>query len=152
MSDQLGSAFDFSGRLSFAGRQRLERKLLLIFVAGIAGPVFLLTIGVSPPFAGVAALLLVPALIGLCAASVRRLHDVGRHAHRVYLKRSVWLLMVGAPAAAVLAIPDLPPPVLWGLVGLSGMALLSGLFIRDLIWAEWLRGEPGPNRFGPPPE
>ncbi|TPW01273.1 MAG: hypothetical protein FD125_2664, partial [bacterium] len=60
MSDHLSRAFDFSGRLSFAGRQRLERKLLLILLLSLAGPIFLLMIGVPLPIAGAMALLLVP--------------------------------------------------------------------------------------------
>lgn len=151
MSDRLAKAFDFSGRLSFAGRARLERKLLLIFVLSLAGPIFLLMIG-KPPIAGAMALLLVPVVIGLAASGVRRLHDVGHDAHRVYLKRLVWLAIVAAPVAVAISRPDLPEQIRWGLTGTSGVAALIGLFLRDLTWTEWLRGEPGPNRFGPAPE
>ena len=152
MSDRLAKAFDFSGRLSFAGRARLERKLLLIAALGLAGPVFLLMVGIPPPVAGAAALFLVPVVIGLAASGVRRLHDVGRDAHRVYLKRLVWLAIVAAPVAVAIYRPDLPEQVRWGLTGTSGVAALIGLFLRDLTWTEWLRGDPGPNRFGPAAE
>jgi len=152
MSDRLAKAFDFSGRLSFAGRQRLERKLLLIAVLSIAGPIFLFMIGVPPLIGGAAALLFVPVVIGSAAANVRRLHDVGRDAHRVYLKRLVWLAIIAAPVAVAISRPDLPEQVRWGFAGISGVATLIGLCIRDLTWTEWLRGEPGPNRFGPSPE
>lgn len=152
MSDRLAKAFDFSGRLSFAGRQRLERKLLLIAGLSIAGPVFLFMIGAPPLVGGLAALLFVPVVIGSVAANVRRLHDVGRDAHRVYLKRLVWLAIAAAPVAVAISRPDLPEPIRWGLAGTSGVATLVGLFIRDLTWTEWLRGDPGPNRFGPAPE
>jgi uncharacterized membrane protein YhaH (DUF805 family) len=152
MSDRLANAFDFRGRLSFVGRQRLERKLLLIALPGVVGPIFLLIVGVSPPIAGAAALFLIPAVVGLAAANVRRLHDVGRPAHRVYLKRLISLLIVATPVAVAISRPDLPELVLRGLTGFSGVALLASLFIRDLTWTEWLRGEPGSNRFGPPPE
>ena len=152
MSDRLAKAFDFSGRLSFAGRQRLERKLLLIAVLSIAGPIFLFMIGAPPPVGLAAALLFVPVAVGTAAANVRRLHDVGHDAHRVYLKRLVWLAIIAAPVAVAISRPDLPEQVRWGLGGISGVAALIGLFIRDLTWTEWLRGEPGPNRFGPAPE
>lgn len=152
MSDRLAKAFDFSGRLSFAGRQRLERKLLLILLLSLAGPIFLLMIGAPLPIAGAMALLLVPVVIGLAASGVRRLHDVGRHAHRVYLKRLVWLAISAAPVSVAISRPDLPEQVQWALAGISGLAALIGLFIPKLTWTEWLRGEPGPNRFGPAPE
>ena len=152
MSDRLAKAFDFSGRLSFAGRQRLERKLLLIAALSITGPNFLFMVGAPPLVGAAAAMLFVPVVIGSVAASVRRLHDAGRHAHRVYLKRLVWLAIVAAPVAIAIYRSDLPEQVLWGLTGTSGLAVLIGLFIRDLTWTEWLRGEPGPNRFGPAPE
>lgn len=152
MSDRLANAFDFRGRLSFVGRQRLERKLLLLAMPGVVGPIFLLMIGAPRPVAGAAALILVPALIGLAAANVRRLHDVGCHAHRVHLKRWIWLLIISTPVGLAITFPNLPEPTLWSLAGLSGVALLASLFIRDLTWTEWRRGEPGTNRFGPPPE
>ena len=152
MSDRLAKAFDFSGRLSFAGRARLERKLLLVAVLSIAGTIFLLMIGAPPLVGGAAALLFVPVVIGSAAANVRRLHDVGHDAHRVYLKRLVWLAIIAAPIAVAISRPDLPEQVRWGLTGTSGVAALIGLFIRDLTWTEWLRGEPGSNRFGPAPE
>jgi uncharacterized membrane protein YhaH (DUF805 family) len=151
MSDRLANAFDFQGRLSFVGRQRLERKLLLIAMPGVVGPIFLLMIGVPRAVAAAAALLLAPALIGLVAANVRRLHDVGRHAHRVHLKRWFWLLIISTPVGVALTFPDLPEPARWGLAGVSGVALLASLFIPDMTWTEWRRGDPGPNRFGPPP-
>jgi uncharacterized membrane protein YhaH (DUF805 family) len=152
MTDRLVRIFDFSGRLSFAGRARLERKLLLIAALGIAGPIFLFMVD-APPLAGAAAaLLIVPVAIGSVAANVRRLHDVGQDAHRVYLKRLVWWAIVAAPVAVAIYRPDLPEQVRWGMTGTSGLAALIGLFIRDLTWTEWLRGEPGPNRFGPAPE
>ena len=152
MSDRLANAFDFSGRLSRGGRARLERKVMLIGSLGVVGPVFLLTIGTPRPVAAVPALLLIPLLMALAASGVRRLHDVGRHAHRVYLKRLVRLAITITPLGIAGAFPALPIPVLWSLVGLSGVALLASLFIRDLGWTEWRRGDPGPNRFGPPPE
>jgi len=152
MSDRLAKAFDFSGRLSFAGRQRLERKLLLVLLLSLAGPIFLLMIGTPPPIAGAMALLLVPVVIALAASGVRRLHDVGRHAHRVYLKRLIWVIIFATPINVAISFPDLPEQVGWGLAGASGVALLASLFNRDLTWTEWLRGEPGPNRFGPAPE
>ena len=152
MSDRLVKAFGFSGRLSFAGRQRLERKLRLIAVLSGAGPIFLFMIGAPAPVGGAAALLFVPVVIGSAAANVRRLHDVGRDAHRVYLKRLVWLAIIAAPVSVAIFRPDLPEQVRWGLAGISAVSTLIGLFIRDLTWTEWLRGEPGPNRFGPAPE
>lgn len=152
MSDRLANAFDFHGRLSFVGRQRLERKLLLVAIPGVIGPIFLLIVGVPPPIAGMATVFLIPAVIGLAAANVRRLHDVGRTAHRVYLKRLISFVIVATPVTAALTLPDLPEFARLGLAGFSGLALLTSFFVRDLTWTEWRRGDSGPNRFGPPPE
>ena len=58
---------------------------------------------------------------------------------------------MSTPVGVAISFPNLPEPVLWGLAGFSGVALLARLFIRDLTWTEWRRGDPGPNRFGPPP-
>ena len=84
----------------------------------------------------------------MAASGVRRLHDVGRHAHRVYLKRLIWIIIFATPITFAISFPDLPEQVRWGLAGASGVALLASLFNRDLTWTEWLRGEPGPNAHG----
>lgn len=151
MTRQFGEAFDFRGRLSRVGQMRLERKLVVIAAPGIIGPVLLLMAGVPRIVAGIPALILVPVMAAAFAGNVRRLHDVGRHAHRVYAKRLIFSACLVGALAAVVIFPDLPEAAAWTLIGLVISALLVGLFIRDLGATEWRRGDPRPNRFGPPP-
>jgi len=149
---KLRHAFDFQGRLSRADQMRLERRLIIISIPGILGPMFLLIAGAPRIVAVLPALLLVPVVVAAVASNVRRLHDVGRHAHRVYLKRLIFSACLVAALTAILVLPDLPEDAAWTLAGLAVTAFLLSFFVRDLGWTEWRRGDSGPNRFGPPPE
>jgi len=149
MSDRLGDAFDFHGRLGRKGSRRLAVKLMVIALAGWLAPLFLL-LGGAPriiawlPFS----LLPVIALAGV-AAGVRRLHDVGRDAHLEWLKSGGVMMLTLAPVIAILALPDLPSWVIWTLLGVSAAIFVAAVIRRR---PELGPGDPGPNRFGPAPE
>ena len=142
-------AFSVKGRLSRLGYWRWQLALMLIAIVGFVGAAALTMSGLPR---GVAALCF--ALMGLAvgiaiAAAVRRLHDRGRSA--------AWL------------IPFMVIP--WGLnswcayvvqswtLAQDSAAVLSALaaVIVSLLLNLWsfveiglLRGQAGPNRFGPP--
>ena len=151
MTREIGEAFDFRGRLSRVGQMRLERKLIAISIPGIIGPILLLMAGAPRIVAVIPALVLLPVIVATAAANVRRLHDVGRHAHRVYAKRLIFSACLVGALAAVIIVPNLPEAAAWTLIGLVVTALLASVFTRDLGQTEWRRGDPRPNRFGPPP-
>lgn len=153
MSDRLADAFDFRGRISFAGRERLTRKLGALMVASVAGALLLLTFGVPRAVAAAPFALVPPLLVALFAADVRRIHDVNQHAHIVYARAAFGLALVLGPLLAAAFTPDIPG---WARIALVGMSAVVGIvtsiqgFARAPI--EWRRGDPGPNRFGPPTE
>ena len=153
MSDRLADAFDFRGRISFVGRERLSRKLGALMVPTVAGPLVLLIVGVPRAVAVTPFVLLLPLMVALFAADVRRIHDVNQHAHIVYARSVFGLALVLGPLLAAAFTPDIPD---WGRIALVGLSAVVGLvttiqgFARAPI--EWRRGDPGPNRFGPPPE
>ena len=153
MSDRLANAFDFHGRLGRTGRARLELKLVLIAVPVTMSPIGLLIAGIPRAWAWLPFLLLPPVLVAFVAASVRRLHDVGLSARMEFVRSLGFLIMVLAPLTAVFLVPDVPEPFIWILVGVSVVTLIVGA-LRNPFWArpEWGPGDPGPNRFGPPPE
>lgn len=153
MSDRLADAFDFTGRLSFVGRERLSRKLVALAILPILGPMGLLLLDVPRAFALVPLILLLPLMAALVAADMRRLHDVNQHAHIVYGRSFLGFAVAVGPllAAALLAnISD------WARLALAGssVVLMLAMIIRQFLRPpiEWRRGDPGPNRFGPPPE
>ena len=153
MSDRLADAFDFRGRLSFVGRERLSRKLGGLIVASVAGSLLLLVVGVPRAVAVAPLILIPPLLVALFVADVRRIHDVNQHAHIVYARAVFGLALVLGPLLAAAFTPDIPD---WARIALVGLSVTVGIvtsiqgFGRQPI--EWRRGDPGPNRFGPPPE
>ncbi|MEY4555190.1 MAG: hypothetical protein RL093_309 [Pseudomonadota bacterium] len=153
MSDRLADAFDFRGRISFVGRERLTRKLGVLLVVSVAGPLLLLAFGVPRAVAVVPFVLIPPLLVALFAADVRRIHDVNQHAHIVYARSVFGLALVLGPLVAAAFTPDIPD---WARIALVGLSVAVGIvtsiqgFARAPI--EWRRGDPGANRFGPPPE
>jgi uncharacterized membrane protein YhaH (DUF805 family) len=153
MSDRLADAFDFQGRLGRGGRRRLELKLGVILVLAVMTPIALLIAGVPRALAWIPFLALPPAGVAFLAASVRRLHDVGLSAGMEFVRGFGFLIIVLGPLAAAILMPDLPPPYGWVLVGFPIAALIVASF-RNLTGGrpEWGPGDPGPNRFGPPPE
>ena len=153
MSDRLADAFDLRGRLSFVGRERLTRKLGALMVASVAVPLLLLIVGVPRAVAAAPLGLILPILVALFAADVRRIHDVNQHAHIVYARSVFGLALVLGPLLAAAFTPDIPD---WARIALVGLSAVVGIvttiqgFARPPI--EWRRGDPRPNRFGPPPE
>ena len=152
MLKEFSGLFDFRGRLTRSDMIRLERKALFAAMLGIVAPVLLLIFGVPPALALLPALVLIPIMVAGAALNFRRLHDVGRHAHRVYAKRVVFCAALAVPLAAIIALPGLSEPAAWTLIGVTLGALVMSFFVRDLGLTEWRRGDPGPNRFGPPPD
>lgn len=152
MSDRLANAFDFRGRLSFVGRQRLERKLLAVALIPFVGCAALIMLNLRQ-WAALPFLLLVPLPIALVAAHVRRLHDLGLGAGAVSIRHFLVLILIATPVAAALLVTELPD---WARLALAAVSVvvvvataLRSLFVLPL---DWRRGDPGPNRFGPPPE
>lgn len=153
MSDRLVDAFDFHGRLSRNGSRRLAARLMAVALVGWLAPLFLLMAG-APRFIAWLPFSLLPLIaVAGVAASVRRLHDVGRDARLEWLKRlGALILTLGltlAPVFAILAVPDLPAWAVWSLLGVSAAIFVAAVFRGR---PEWGPGDPGPNRFGPPPE
>lgn len=149
MAERLIDAFDFNGRLSRSGARRLEARLAAFAVAGCLAPLLLLLGGAPKGIAWLPfGILPVIALAG-AAAGVRRLHDVGRDARLEWLKSLGVLVLMAGPVVVVLAFPGLPEPVVWTLLGVSAAILVTAA-LRGR--PEWGPGDPGPNRFGPPPE
>lgn len=153
MSDRLADAFDFTGRLSFVGRERLSRKLVALAILPVVGPMVLFVFGAPRELALAPLVLLLPLMAALLAADVRRIHDVNQHAHVVYGLGVLGLAVTISPLLAAAALRDIQDWVRLCLVGLSVLVFV-GLMIRQFMRQpiEWRRGDPGPNRFGPPPE
>ena len=149
MSDRLVDAFDFNGRLGRSGLRRLELKLMAVAIAGGLAPLFLLLGGAPRAIAWLPLGILPVIAVAGAAAGVRRLHDVGRDARPEWLKSFGVFVVVLGPAFAMLAFPDLPEPLVWALLGVSAAILVIAAFRGR---PEWGPGDPGPNRFGPPPE
>jgi hypothetical protein len=153
MSDRLADAFDFRGRLSFVGRERLSRKLVALAILPVLGPMGLLLLDAPRPLALAPLALLLPLMVALVAADMRRIHDVNQHAHIVYGRSLLGFAVVVGPLLAAGLLPDIPDWTRLALVGASAAVVLAMIirqFLRPPI--EWRRGDPGPNRFGPPPE
>lgn len=152
MSDRLADAFDFKGRLSFAGRQRLERKLLALALLPLLTAAVLIMLGLRQ-WAALAFLLLLPLPVALAAAHVRRMHDLGLEAGAVLVRHLLAFGLFAAPAALALIAVSLPDWARLALTATSALVILTGiarsLFVLPL---DWRRGDPGPNRFGPAPE
>lgn len=141
--------FDFNGRLSRSGSRRLAVQLTAFWIAGWLAPLFLLLGGAPRAVAWLPLCVFPFLLVAEAAAGVRRLHDVGRDARSEGLKSLGVFAMILGPLGAVLALPGLPEPLLWTLLGTSAAILAAAAFRGR---PERGPGDPGPNRFGPPPE
>jgi len=122
--------------------------LMAIPIWGV--PIALLIAVVPRALAGPLFLLILPVLVALAAANVRRLHDVGLHAHRVFFWRAGGVALVVVPLLIV-AFVEVAEPVSIALLALSGATILASLMRLVWIQPEWMPGDPGPNEFGPPP-
>lgn len=98
-------------------------------------------------------LLHLPTLIG----TIWRLHDTGHRSWPVWLGLSYLVSLVGLGQLAVWAAPFLRMPhvsaeqavmTIYGFFGLQ--LVLAGILIRTIYLCS-LRGDQGPNRYGPPP-
>lgn len=153
MSDRLADAFKFQGRLGRDGQRRLELKLGMIVVLAWVTPIGLLIAGAPRAWAWLPFLALPPVGVAFVAAGVRRLHDVGLSAGMEFVRGVGFLIMVLGPLAVASLTPDLPEPFGWVLVSFSAISFIVAVG-RNLTGGrpEWGPGDPGPNRFGPPPE
>lgn len=153
MSDRLADAFDFRGRLGRSAKRRLELKPGVILVLATMTPIALLIGGAPRAWAWLPFLAVPPAGAAFLAASIRRLHDVGLSARMEFFRRAGFLVMALGPLAAAILMPDLPETVWWLLIGFSAVTFIVAVG-RDLAGGrpEWGPGDPGPNRYGPPPE
>lgn len=152
MSDRLLDAFDFRGRLGRDGRRRLELKLTLVVILAWVGAILMLMSGAPRALAGLALLPLPAAAVAFVGAGVRRLHDVGLSARTEALKDLGALCLLVGPLIAAAVRPDLPEPAVWALVGLSAATFIALVGVNVVRGRpEWGPGDPGPNRYGPPP-
>lgn len=149
MFNRVLDAFDFHGRLSRNGSRRLAAKLMALAVVGWLAPLLLLMGGAPKILAWLPYSLLPLIAVAGAAAGVRRMHDVGRDARFEWLKRLGVLILTLGPVLVILAVPNLPAWVVWVLLSLSAAIFVAVVFRGR---PEWGPGDPGPNRFGPPPE
>ena len=78
---------------------------------------------------------------------------MGLSARMEFFRGVGFLTLVLGPLAAAILTPDLPEPFGWVLVGFSAITFIVAIG-RNMTGGrpEWGPGDPGPNRFGPPPE
>jgi uncharacterized membrane protein YhaH (DUF805 family) len=113
-------------------RGRINRAtywLCLVVISAIFAAIIALT-GKRVPFGEIA-------LIVLC---VPRLHDIGQSGW--------WVggMIIAEIAVMIAALASLPEDQALAVLGLFGLLILVGLVVLGA-----LPGQPGPNRFGPPP-
>lgn len=151
MIQAIGDVLAFRGRLTRLGYWRWQLALVLILAALVYGPVAVAMAG-GPRW--LSALALVPlgiALIASVGVAARRLHDRDRSVGWLIIFSlaplglgafSIWLsegaAFVGQDWAAPTALAASLASLAFSLWGFVEVGLL--------------RGTPGPNRFGPPPE
>lgn len=134
MLDQL---FRFSGRssrLAFWRVQLICSALIgLVWVLGLAAA---LVIG---PWSAPLFLPILLMLVPLVAVGVRRVHDRGRDWR--------WLALLGLGPYLLAMSASLSPPLVGGLL------MLAAALLNLWAWVELglLKGDPGPNGYGPPP-
>ena len=150
MSNRLADIFSFRGRLGRAAYWRRQRWSMLIGGVAIIPAIFLLMAGVQAPLALFPTLVLPAVLIAEAAAYVRRLHDVGRHAHRVLARDVAVVGLILAPLViAVTAGATLQPYIQLTLLWLSGVGLIVGV-VAQVRHPLRRVGDVGANAFGPP--
>ena len=144
--DYLRSVFTLNGRASPLDYWRVQVRLGLAAIVVVTATTVATVAGGwlgAIPFAFVIPLL----WVGLCVC-VRRLHDRGR---------SAWWLAIYILGPAALFAPGrlLRPSALTSpAIGLLVVvAALAGLALAGWFWIEvgFLRGQKGPNRYGPDP-
>lgn len=114
--------------------------------------ILMLMSGAPRLLAGLALLPLPAAGLAFVAVAVRRLHDVGRSARAEFVKGMGVLVALAGPLIAAGVTPDLPEPALWALVSLSAAVFIACVGMNVVRGRpEWGPGDPGPNRYGPPP-
>lgn len=129
--------------LSFSGRaSRLAFWRVQLLCSALSGLVWVVALAAAMLIGPWSAPLFLPILLLIApvvAVGVRRIHDRGRDGRRLaVLSLGPYLLAMSA---------SLSPPLVGGLLMLA--AALLGLW----GWVElgFLKGDPGPNAYGPPP-
>jgi len=150
MIQAIGDALAFRGRLTRLGYWRWQIALALI-TAGFAYGAVAVAIGGGPRW--LSALVFAPMVVALIAAVgvvARRLHDRGRGTRWLV----VFLLAPWSLTALSIWLSEGRVFVeqSWVMPAAAAAALLSLLFnLWAFVEIGLLRGQPGPNRFGPPP-
>ena len=150
MIQAIRDSLAFRGRLTRLGYWRWQMAMAIVGAGFVYGAVAV-TMGGGPRW--LSALVLAPMAIAVIAAIgvvARRLHDRGRGA----LWLAVFLFMPWSLAALSIWLSEAPLLVeqAWAPPAAFAAALLSLLFnLWGLLEVGLLRGQPGPNRFGPPP-
>jgi uncharacterized membrane protein YhaH (DUF805 family) len=126
-----------------ASRRTLFTSIGLFYAGGILASPLALAGEIADPIMAAAGIVLIAFLLG---ATVRRLHDRNR--------RSWWLIVFFGPHGALGAVLSLIPEseqraILITLI--SGMAVVAPFLVWGMVELFFLRGTPGPNRFGPDP-
>lgn len=152
MSDRIADCLKFNGRLSLIGAWRLQRKLLLVAMVGWGAPIALLLNGAPRAVALAPFSILVVLAVAFAGAHVRRLHDVGRHAHQEIARQLLAVGMTLGPLVAIVVMPRMPA-IFSGLLCVIALGSLIFSIARSEPGGPptWRRGDPEPNAFGPPP-
>lgn len=150
MIQAIGDALAFRGRLTRLGYWRWQMAFALM-TAGFAYGAVAVAIGGGPRW--LSALVFAPLIVAVVAAVgvvARRLHDRGRDAR--------WLMVFLLAPWSLTALSiwlsegDVFVEQSWAMPAAAAAALLSLLFnVWAFVEIGLLRGQPGPNRFGPPP-
>jgi len=151
MSQAIRDALAFRGRLTRLGYWRWQLALVLVTAGFAYAPIAVAMAGGPRRFSALAFAPMAIALIAAVGVVTRRLHDRGRSVG--------WLaLFTLAPwGLALLSIWLAESPELAEYSWAPSAALTASLVSLALnVWGfveiGLLRGDPGPNRFGPPPE
>lgn len=151
MIQAIGDALAFRGRLTRLGYWRWQMTFALI-TAGFAYGAVAVAISGGPRW--LSALVFAPMALALIAAVgvvARRLHDRGRGTRWLV----VFLLAPWSLAALSIWFSEggvFVEQQSWAAPAAAAAALLSLLFnLWAFVEIGLLRGQPGPNRFGPPP-
>jgi uncharacterized membrane protein YhaH (DUF805 family) len=139
--------FDPRGRSNRA-KYWLGILIWLLIYAAVAAPYFLLSEQPPAVVLGIGGLLVVAFIAGSVSSilfSIRRLHDRDKSGHWLWL----FLLVPGILNAVGNAIVMVRPEA--ALVAILPTLVALGITIWMIVELGFLRGTPGPNRFGPDP-
>lgn len=143
----LSHLFDPRGRSNRA-KYWLGIVIWLLAYAVVAAPYFVLSEQPPAVVLGIGALLVVVLIAGTVSSilfSIRRLHDRDKSGHWLWLFVLVPGLLNGVGSGISMVSPEA------ALVALPLTLVALGITIWMIVELGFLRGTPGPNRFGPDP-